>query len=281
MSVMSNRVQLGDFLRRRREELSPAEVGLPPGRGRRRTPGLRRDEVSALANMSAGYYEHLEQGRGPLPSATVLAAMADALRLTAAERDHLFTLAGRAAPAAAVRGESLDPGLGYVLRDMETTVPACITDDLGNVLAQNWVNAELLGQFAGLPGRGPNLIWRWFTSPPWRQLLEPADQHEATGQFYVAGLRAAVGRLRRHDTTAVTLIRDLRQASPDFERMWDQHTISAAYHTTKQVHDPRVGRIDLDCATVASPLSEQRLLFLQPVAGSRAAERIARLASTK
>ena len=230
--------------------------------------------------MSAVYYERLEQGRGPLPSATVLAGMAAALRLTAGERDHMYMLAGRAAPVAADRDGSLDPGLEYVLRDMEATVPACITDDLGNVLAQNWLNVELLGQFAGLPGRGPNLIWHWFMSPRWRQLLEPADQHAGTGHFYVSGLRAAVARLG-HDSAAVTLVKDLRQASPEFERMWDQHTISADYHTTKQVHDPRVGRIDLDCATVTSPLSEQRLLFLQPVPGSQATERIARLASYK
>lgn len=276
---MNNRAQLGDFLRRRREELSPADVGLP-AIGRRRTPGLRRDEVATLAHMSIRYYERLEQGRGPLPSAAVLAGMADALQLTADERDHMYMLAGRASSVAADRDGSIDPGLEYVLRDMETTVPACIADDLGNVLAQNRLNVELLGQFAGLPEYGPNLIWRWFTSPQWRQMLEPDSQHEGTGQFYVSGLRAAVARLD-NDSAAITLVRDLRQVSPDFARMWDHHTISAEYHTTKQVRAPQGGRIDLDCATVTSPLSQQRLLFLQPVPGSRAAERLARLATHK
>jgi transcriptional regulator with XRE-family HTH domain len=276
---MNDRVQLGDFLRRRREELSPADVGLVTG-GRRRTPGLRRDEVADLAHMSVRYYERLEQGRGPLPSATVLAGMADALRLTAAEREHLHVLAGRAVPVPADRAGVLDPGLAYVLRDMETTVPACITDDLGNVLAQNWLNVELLGQFAGLPEHGPNLIWRWFTSPRWRQLLEPAGQHDGTGQFYVSGLRAAVARLDRDDA-AVSLVRDLRQVSEEFECMWEEHTISAVYHSTKHVSDPRGGQIDLDCATVTSPRSSQQLLFLQPVPGSSATERIARLATHK
>jgi transcriptional regulator with XRE-family HTH domain len=84
---VDNGLQLGDFLRRRREELLPADVGLPAD-GRRRTPGLRRDEVAALAHMSAVYYERLEQGRGPVPSATVLAGITDALRLTTDERNH-------------------------------------------------------------------------------------------------------------------------------------------------------------------------------------------------
>jgi transcriptional regulator with XRE-family HTH domain len=277
--VVSNRVQLGDFLRRRREELSPADVGLPTG-GRRRTPGLRRDEVASLAHMSTGYYERLEQGRGPLPSAAVLAGMAAALQLTPVERDHVYMLAGRASPVAAARGEYIDPGLEYVLRDMETTVPACITDDLGNVVAQNWLNIELLGQFAGLPERGPNLVWRWFTAPQWRTLLEPEQQHEGTGQFYVAGLRAAITRLG-HDSAATSLVRDLRQASPEFERIWDQHTVTPVYHTTKQVHAPDGGQIDLDCATVTSPLSQQRLLFLQPVSGTPASAQLSRLASHK
>lgn len=274
--MVDDRRQLGDFLRRRREQLSPADVGLPVG-GRRRTPGLRRDEVATLAHMSAVYYERLEQGRGPVPSASVLAGIADALRLTTDERNHMHTLAGKASPAISGRGGDVDPGLEYVLRSVEETTPASITDDLSNVVAQNSLNLELFGEFTGLPGRGSNLIWRWFTSAEWRHYLEPVGQHEGTGQFYVADLRAAIAR-RGHDREAVALVDDLREASPEFARIWDQHNVSALYCTTKAVHEARVGRLDLDCAVVTSPLSQQRLLLLRPVPGTPARERLERLA---
>jgi hypothetical protein len=147
-------------------------------------------------------------------------------------------------------------------------------------VAQNGLNLRLFGEFAGLPGRGRNLIWRWFTEPRLRHLLEPADQHEGTGQFQVAGLRVATARVAR-DSSAAALVRDLRQASPEFARMWDQHTISAEYCNVKQVRNDRVGRIDLECGTVMSPQSQQRLLFLQPLPGTPAGDQLARLASDK
>ena len=274
--TVDNRQQLGDFLRRRREEVSPGDVGLPPG-GRRRTPGLRRDEVAVLAHMSAVYYERLEQGRGPVPSATVLAGIANALRLTTDERSHVYTLAGQAPPPVVDGEGGIDPGLEYVLRAVEETTPASITDDLSNVVAQNWLNRQLFGEFAGLPGYGRNLVWRWFTSPDWRHHLEPADQHEGTCQFYVADLRATIAR-RGHDREALALINDLRQLSPEFARIWGQHNVSPLYCTTKRVNEARVGWLDLDCAVVTSPLCQQRLLLLRPVPGTPAKERLASLA---
>jgi transcriptional regulator with XRE-family HTH domain len=273
--LMNNRAQLGDFLRRRREELSPAEVGLPSV-GRRRTPGLRRDEVADLAHISAVYYERLEQGRGPLPSATVLAGMADALRLTSDERDHMYMLVGQSPPTAPDRGEHLDPGLEYVMRAMDDDTPASITDDLNNVLAQNQLSLQVLGEFAGLPGRGPNLIWRWFTSQRLRDYLESRDQHEGTNQFYVADLRAAVAR-RGEDSESVALVKDLREVSQEFALLWDTHNVSALFCTTKTIQ-ATVGQLDLDCAVVTSPLSQQRLLLLRPVSGTPAKERLELLA---
>ncbi|WP_433113453.1 helix-turn-helix domain-containing protein [Micromonospora sp. CA-246542] len=113
---MENRDWLGEFLRRRREALSPMEAGLPSLR-RRRTPGLRREEVAALANVSAAYYERLEQARGPRPSVGVLTGIAAALRLTETEKAHLFRLAGHLAPPPwDPQPEPVDPGLAYLLR---------------------------------------------------------------------------------------------------------------------------------------------------------------------
>ena len=117
---------------------------------------------TGLAHISAVYYERLEQGRGPVPSAAVLAGITDALRLTADERDHIHTLAGQAPPAASGGDGDIDPGLEYVLRAVEETAPASITDDLSNVAAQNWLNLELFGEFniACAPSSMPSpLLW--------------------------------------------------------------------------------------------------------------------------
>lgn len=228
--------------------------------------------------MSATYYERIEQARGPHPSQAVLLGIAQALRLTADERDHLFMLAGHAPPSDPGGREVLDPGLEYVLRALEDSTPGFVTDELGTVLVQNWLNVEVFGVFAGLPGRGANVIWRWFTSPQWRELLGPPDLHDATGLSYVADLRAVVAR-RGHDGESVALVEELQAASPEFAELWARHNVSMLACSTKVVHDPRVGRLDLDCVVVTSPMSQQRLLLMQPVPGTPAKERLRRLAT--
>jgi transcriptional regulator with XRE-family HTH domain len=275
LANVNDPARLGAFLRRRREQLAPAAVGLPPGT-RRRTPGLRRDEVAESAAISTNYYERLEQGRGPQPSVAVLRGLARALRLTNDERDHLYLLAGQATPPALDRGgpaDPADPSLAYTLQAVGGTTPAFMTDDLGTVVAQNWLNLALFGRLAGAEGREANLIWRWFTSSRWRNFLEPAEQHEGTGLAFVADLRAAVAR-RGNDRAAVTLVEDLRQASPEFADLWHRYPVSTLYCSTKIVHDPRVGRLDLDCVVLTTPLSQHRLLLLQPVLGTPAKERL-------
>jgi transcriptional regulator with XRE-family HTH domain len=273
---VDDRALLGEFLRRRREGLSPTEAGLP-ARAPGRTPGLRREEVAALATMSTTYYERLERGRGPRPSAAVLSAVSAALRLTGDERAHLFRLAGHTAPVeGGGQDEPLDTGLAYLLEAVSDTTPAFVTDDLGTVLAQNWLNTTLFGRFADLPGLEANLIWQWFTSPTWRHRLDPPAQQEQTGFAYVADLRAVLTQ-RGHDGRAGELVDRLTEASAQFRAMWDRHPVSALHCSTKVVHDERVGRIDLDCSVVTSPASRQRMLTLQPVPGTPSAGRIAAL----
>jgi transcriptional regulator with XRE-family HTH domain len=293
-TTATRRDQLGDFLRRRRESLTPEQAGLPTA-GRRRTPGLRRDEVATRAAISTVYYERLEQGRGAQPSAGVLTAIAGALRLDAGERDHLYRLGGHVAPAShpeppASRPEcpepqpapgpepAVDPGLLYVLQAVAADTPGFISDDLGTVVAQNELNVALFGRFAGAPGREANLIWRWFTSPAWRFKLEPADQHEQTGQAYVADLRAITGQ-RDYDPEAGELVAALRAVSADFARMWDEHRVAVLHCATKQVDDDRVGRLKLDCEILLSPLSRQRMLLLRPAPGTGTERRLAELRS--
>lgn len=226
--------------------------------------------------MSVTYYERLEQGRGPQPSSAMLAGLARALRLNGDERDHLYRLAGQAPPIVPESEDYIDPGLSAVLRAGEATTPGYIADDLGTVVAQNALNLALFGRFTGMPGWEGNLVWRWFTSPRWRFLLEPEAQHEQTGRAYVADLRAIVAQ-REHDATAAGLVADLRAASTEFARMWDEHRVSALHCQTKHVDDERVGRLDLECVVVTSPLSRQRMLLLFPVPGTETKLRLDKL----
>lgn len=270
-----SRDELGHFLRRRRASLQPAQVGLRIG-GRRRTPGLRRDEVAALAHVSGVYYERLERGCAPHPSAAVLAALARALRLGDEERDHLYRLAGRIAPVAPEHAGRVDPGLSSVLCSVVDT-PGYIADDLGTVVEQNALSVALFGPFVGLAGREGNLVWRWFTSARWRALLEPPEQHERTGRAYVADLRATCG-VRDHDDASTALVTELHAASPEFGRIWDDHDVAALHCARKRVVDRHVGRLDLDCVVVTSPLSHQRLLLLQAAPGTPTGVRLSALA---
>jgi transcriptional regulator with XRE-family HTH domain len=262
---VNSRELLGDFLRRRREMLSPAQVGLPGGQ-RRRTPGLRRDEVAALANMSTVYYERLEQARGPFPSATVLAGMSVALRLSADEREHLYRLAGQASPPAGAGDLEIDPNLASVLRGVGDTMPGFISDELGELLVQNRVNVRFFGDLVGLPGRAGNLVYRWFAVAGWRDRFGPADRHELASRAYVADLRAEVTR-RGPDREAAALVADLCAASDEFAELWERHDVSALYCTFDVIYGDGVGAVPVDCKLITSPHSRQRLLLLEPTEG--------------
>src|SRR4051812_41204801 len=173
-----DRAELAHFLRRSRERLRPDEVGLSAG-PRRRTSGLRREEVALLAGMSADYLMRLEQARSPQPSTQLVAALARALRLDDDGRDHLYVLAGHRPPAGRFAGNHVRPGLLYLL-DQLTTVPAQILSDLGDVLAQNAMAQALLGSVCAVVrhdhDQDHNIVWRWFNDPTLRTAY-PADEH--------------------------------------------------------------------------------------------------------
>lgn len=271
MLEIMDRAELAGFLRRRREALRPADVGIV-ATGRRRTPGLRRDEVALLANMSSDYYERLEQTRGPHPSTQLLAGIARALRLTLDERDHLYVLAGQPAPQSFDSHGYVDPGLMCVLDALAATTPALVTDDLSNIVAQNPLNVALLGQFAAEPGRGSNVLWRWFTDPEWRSRYLDSQQDElASG--YVADLRASVA-LRGNDARAKALVTALSEASAGFRALWDRHDVAVLRSTLKVMINAQVGRLDLQCDIVISPPSGQRLVLFRPQPGTDTGERL-------
>src|SRR5690349_10221998 len=158
-----DRAQLADFLRRRREALQPEDVGLTRG-PRRRTDGLRREEVAALCGMSVDYYSRLEQQRGPQPSEQMIAAIARGLRLSLDERDHLFRLSGHNAPHRTLRTDHVNPGLMRVLDRLDDT-PAQVMTDLGETLLQTRLAVALLGNQTRFTGLERSAIYRWFTDP--------------------------------------------------------------------------------------------------------------------
>jgi transcriptional regulator with XRE-family HTH domain len=270
-----DRHALGDFLRSRRERLRPEEVGLVPG-PRRRTPGLRRDEVALLAAMSTDYYERIEQGRGPQPSREMLGAIARALRLTQDERDHVYVLAGHLPPAAYVSLGYADPGLMTILDALAPTVPAMINDDLEGVLAQNPLNVALLGRLTDLGGLEPSFLWHWFTDERYRRLYAENDRELLT-RGYVADFRAAVAR-RGPDAEAQALVDALLAASEEFREVWARQEVAVKRVTRKVLHHERVGRLELQCDVVVSPPSGQHLVLFRAQPGTDTGERLAMLA---
>ncbi|TVT59480.1 helix-turn-helix domain-containing protein [Amycolatopsis rhizosphaerae] len=268
-----NRPELADFLRRSRHRVRPQDVGLPAG-PRRRTPGLRREEVVTLAGMSADYYIRLEQGRGPQPSPQLLAALARALRLSADERDHLYLLAGHQPPPAATDSEHVAPGLLHLLDQLPAT-PAQVLGDLGDVLAQNEVAGALLGGVCTVSENGRNVVWRWFTDPAVRAAY-PEEEHEYQSRLHVADLRAAVAR-RGRDATAERLVARLTAASEEFAALWERHEVAVRRHNRVRILHALIGPVDLDCQTLFAPEGDQRLVLYTPPPGSDTAERLALL----
>ncbi|MEU9878098.1 helix-turn-helix transcriptional regulator [Streptomyces phaeochromogenes] len=254
------RDQLADFLRRRREAMRPAEVGIADG-PRRRTTGLRREEVAALAGMSVDYVVRLEQGRSSQPSVQLLGALARALRLSDDERDHLFHLAGHRPPPADGVARLARAGLIRML-DLLGDTPALVLSDLGEALAQNRAALLLMGDHTGLSGDRRYVAYRWFTDPAVRAITPPEEQ-ERHGRQLVADLRAAAGR-RSGDSTVSGLVDRLQAASADFRRLWAEHEVAVRRSDRKTLLHPRVGRLLMDCETLVTPDQGQQLLVLTP-----------------
>jgi transcriptional regulator with XRE-family HTH domain len=266
-----DRAALADFLRRRRERLEPADVGMPPG-VRRRTPGLRREEVAQLAGMSTDYVSRLEQARGPHPSPSMLAARA--LRLDDDERDHLFHLAGHSPPPR--RGSRhVTPGLLHLL-DHLTDSAAFVVSDLGETLVQNRLSTALLGDQTGHDGRDRFMVWRWFTDPAARARFPEEDwsQHSRT---HVADLRATTAR-RQGDADVTDLVGALLGTSAEFATLWADHEVAVRRADRKRIVHPEVGLLDLQCEVVTGASGDQFLVVLFATPGTDARERLELLA---
>ena len=266
-----DRAALADFLRRRRELLRPEDVGLGSGT-RRRTPGLRREEVASLAGMSADYYTRLEQQRGPQPSEQMIAAIARALRCSLDERDHLFHLSGHNAPVRVHRSDHVEPAILRVLDRLEDT-PAIVVNDLGETLAENRLAAALLGSTVDLPGNERYQPWRWFMTAAERAKYA-SEQHDRLARAQVASLRAAVGAAGPGDRRAQQLIADLERESPAFRELWALHEVRTRWEDRKTFVHPELGRITVDCQVLHTDNRAQALLLFTAPPGTEDAEKL-------
>ena len=226
----ARRKAFGDFLRSRRERLTPAAVGLPNG-FRRRTPGLRRDEVALLAGVGATWYTWLEQGRDVKPSAEVLGALAVALKLDAVERNHLFVLADRADRRATATGpERVPAAIERMLRNMHDQ-PAYVLGRRWDILAWNAAAVDVFGDFGRLEGDARNLMGLMFTDAAHRQRLV---DWEALAPLSLAMFRAGSAKYRGH-ADFERLIAWLLVESAEFRAWWPRHDVVYNPSTVKRV----------------------------------------------
>ena len=265
---------LADFLRRRRQSIQPEAVGLARG-ARRRATGLRREEVAQRVGMSVDYYVRLEQDRGPQPSVQMVSAIARALQLGDAERDHLFRLAGHAPPERLTPVRSVSPTVLRVL-DCVVGLGAFVVTDTGIVLAANGLAVELLDLTVLPVGHPPavtaSTTWRWFTEPASRERY-PVDDHAHHSRVRVADLRVAWSR-RGGDVDVAELVAGLVERSPEFAALWEQHEVAERHRATKRLVHPAVGLLELDCEVLATPDAGQALILLGAAPGSEADDQL-------
>ncbi|NBD10149.1 MULTISPECIES: helix-turn-helix transcriptional regulator [Corallococcus] len=236
---------LGIFLKDRRAKLDPVAFGF--GSTRRRTRGLRREEVAQRANVSATWYTWLEQGRGGAPSADVLERVARALMLTPAEREHLFLLAQRRQPEVRYQEPgSVTPRLQRVLDSLEFS-PAYVKTSAWDVVAWNRAAVAVLTDYAALPPGQRNILRLLFRDPHVRARPVHWESH---ARLAVAAFRLETARAGAHEN-ARALVDELCRSSADFAAMWFDNDVSAHGEGTKYVEHPRVGTLALDYSSFA------------------------------
>ncbi|MDQ0796165.1 helix-turn-helix transcriptional regulator [Streptomyces sp. B1I3] len=270
MSETKDSKELGSALHGWRDRLSPATVGLPTA-GVRRAAGLRREELAQLASLSVDYITRLEQGRATSPSPQVLSSLARALRLSDAEREHLYVLAGQPVPGPGQIPVHVPPGLRRLL-DQLGGAPLSVHDAAWNLIEWNRPWAALFGDPSGLRGRERNLIWRHFAGLPGRVRQTP-EQESHFEAAMVGDLRTATARYPS-DAGLRTLVRELRESRPAFASLWDSGIVGVHVSGTKTVHHPDVGTLALDCDVLVAAGSDLRVVAYTAVPGSESADRL-------
>lgn len=259
---------LAEYLRDRRERLRPVDVGIANG-APRRTPGLRRDEVAERSGMSTEYYTQLEQARGAHPSHAILDAMAVALRLSRAEHDHLYHLAGEG-PRPDRRIPSVaSPTLVALLERMPDTA-AIVLDAKQQLLAWNEFATALLEDFAQTPLPYRNLARRFFLHPEIEKRHFGMTQSGRYARYLAAELRAAEARYP-HDPELAALVTELRGKSARFERLWNSGEVFTPRHMKKTAIHPTMGMLHLWCDTLSVPEYDQRVVLFTAKPRTRSA----------
>ena len=244
-ALVSRENLLGTYLKDRRARLDPAAFGLPGTR--RRTPGLRREEVAQRANISATWYTWLEQGRGGAPSADVLDRIARALMLTDVEREHLFLLGlGRPPEVRYREAEGVTPRLQRVLDALEPS-PALIKTSMWDVVAWNRAAAAVLVDYGALAPDQRNILRLMFLDPR----VRAAQQHwDSVARFVVGAFRADAARAGATAQVAA-LVDELRAQSPEFEAMWRDNDVRTYGEGVKRLRHPRAGEIAFEYSAFA------------------------------
>ncbi|MFC7883450.1 helix-turn-helix transcriptional regulator [Streptomyces sp. NPDC057376] len=268
--------ELGVALRRWRDRLTPQNAGLtaaPGGDERRRAVGLRREELALLAGVSVDYVTRLEQGRSVSPSPPVLAGLARALRLSDAERGHLYLLAGHHPPRDR-RSEALTSSAQGLVEQLEG-VAASAYDAAWTLIAWNHRWVALSGDPSGTRDRERNVVWRQFTDSS-SIVTHSKDQEEALETALVSDLRAATVRYPE-DSELAQLVDDLRSRSARFSELWDAYVVAVHTKNRKTLHHPVVGPLELDCHVLMVPESDLRIVTHTAAPGSDAAGLLKRL----
>lgn len=267
--MLIDRSGLAEFLRLRRESLQPEDVGLPRG-PRRRTAGLRREEVAALCHMSTDFYSRLERQRGPQPSPQMVASIAQGLHLSLDERDHLFRLAGHPPPVRGPGGDHVGPGMLRVFDRLADT-PAEIVTELGETLRQNAFGVALTGDTTRFAGPSRSIGYRWFTDRGSRGLYAEED-HPFLSRLWVSGLREVATR-RGPGSRAAHLV-DLLADDAEFGELWAGHEIGLRPNELKRFVHPEVGALELHCQTLHDPAQSHALLVYTARPGSESADKL-------
>ncbi|MBO0781640.1 MAG: helix-turn-helix domain-containing protein [Ktedonobacteraceae bacterium] len=274
MNDQERRKELAHFLRTRRERMSPEAAGLPGG-SRRRTPGLRREELAVLAGIGVTWYTGLEQGRAITVSPQVLESLARVLDLNAVERNHLFLLARQQQPADPYPFTSaVSPVLQHILESMGTS-PAYVTNPRWDLLAWNKAMVRVYQtDFGALPLRERNILRLMFTHPLRCMFLA---NWEKDAQGLLALFRASTERYVG-EPWLKALVADLELASPQFRAWWTRHALQAGHTEKKELHHPLVGRLVLQPATFqVTDAPDLRMTIYMPLAEANTARKLAQL----
>ncbi|WP_326612318.1 helix-turn-helix transcriptional regulator [Streptomyces scopuliridis] len=255
------RHELAGFLRSRRERIMPEQVGLDRG-SRRRTPGLRREEVAQLSAVGVTWYTWLEQARAIQVSAQVLDALARALLLDPSERAHLFALAGALDPAPGTPCPTITPSIRQMLERLEP-FPACVQNSRYDILAYNRTYGVMMCDLDAVPPQDRNCLWLAFTNEDFRAAL---GNREETTRIMAAKFRAAMAE-HLSEPPWKTLLGRLRAASPEFREVWERHEVVAPVgDRTKRFVNVQVGQLNLEHTNLwLGPSAGPRLVSYVPV----------------